>query len=72
MKRFESEIGGILDKFRDGELNYAEAISEIEALVMDCLGFNILKHDYARRVEIDLLRRLEEKQEREAGGQSCP
>lgn len=36
---FEEEIGWILNRFKDGELNHYEAMLEIENLVSKCLGF---------------------------------
>jgi len=40
MSKFEDEVGWILTRFKDGELNYFEATLEIENLISSCLGFS--------------------------------
>ena len=37
---FEEEVGWILMRFKDGELDHFEAMLEIENLISKCLGFS--------------------------------
>ena len=53
--KFEDDVAEILTKFRKEELNYAEAITKIERLVIDCLGFGLANSAIRAEAEQDLM-----------------